>query len=188
MPTITTTPLTTPTIGTDPAPSTEVYLPADPVFVKVFDNSASTFTDLTTEANNAAANDVPFLPDPLGSGDIAYIGSTKRFDTLLINMGTAGEGTYGAIWEYHNGVTWTTLSFLYDSASGIDNLRASGHNALFLIPPTDMETQQVDSQTAFWIRLRVTSIGAGYVQPLGTQVWIRKVARKAAQIINIQMI
>lgn len=188
MPTITRTPLTTPPIGTAPVPGSEVYLPASPVLVKVFDDSAGTFTDLTTEANNAAANDVPLLPDPLGSNDIVYIGNERKFDTVLINMGIAGAGTYGSIWQYHNSSAWTALTLLYDSDNATDAFRVSGHFALFLEPPGDIARQIIDSQSAFWIRMLIQGAGAGYTQPVATQMWMRLLFAAAAAQIPVQII
>lgn len=186
MPTITQTPLATPTIGADPVPAPEVYLPIDPVFVKVFDDSAGTYTDLSTEANNPAVNDVPLLPDPLGANDLTYIGGSRKFDTILINMGIAGAGTYGAVWEYHNGSSWVSLSFLYDSVGEIVAFKVSGHWALFIEPPSNIVRQTVNNQSAFWIRQRITSPGAGYTQPVATQIWLRLLPG-AGQIIRIQV-
>ncbi len=50
-------------------------------------------------------------------GDYATIGYRQKFKKFVMNVGTAGVGTYTVAWEYWNGTTWTALTVTDDTTS-----------------------------------------------------------------------
>lgn len=186
MPTLTPAATSAPIPGIIPVVVLPVRSIVTPVYLKVYDSSVPSYTDYTTEANNPAANDAPLFPDPLDGGDRCYIGSDYKFDQLLVNMGTAGQGTYAAFWQYRGAVTWATLSFLFDSEDELLWFRVSNYMAVYLDVEDDWTKATLDGQSAYWIRLVITVPRVGYVQPVATQIWVHKIS--GGQIIHTQVI
>lgn len=128
----------------------------------------TTYTTLTTEANNATANDVTL---PYAAVNRAtYWGSSTPFTRLLINQGTAGVGSWIITWEYWNG-TWLPLSGVADGTS--DFMAAAGNHFVSFSLPTDWTTTTVgDTATPYYyVRARVSAFVSQSAAPLGTQMW-----------------
>jgi hypothetical protein len=136
---------------------------------RAYDHSGPTYTDETTEVNDATANDVTLLPATPAVNDAYYFGYASAWDWLNLNIGTAGAGTWTITWEYWNGSSWAALSGVHDTSNGF---RASGMNSVKFNRPYDWANHDVDGTTLYWIRGRVTSYSSVTTQPLGTQAWI----------------
>lgn len=132
----------------------------------VYLDDGGVFTDRTSQANSATANDVSLFPTVAALNDAFYFGKTaQKFDHITFEIGTAGTvGTM--VWEYYNGTAWTTLTLL----SGGSTLGTIGAGAITFTPPADWALATVDSQEAMWIRGRCLTT---YTQsPLATQIWM----------------
>jgi hypothetical protein len=138
---------------------------------RAYDHSGPTYTDETTEVNNADANDMTLLPATPAVNDAYYFGYASVWDWLNLNIGTAGAGTWTITWEYWNGSSWAALPGVHDTSNGF---RASGMNSVKFNRPDDWANHDVDGATLYWIRGRVTSYSSVTTQPLGTQAWIGK--------------
>lgn len=138
-----------------------------------FLDDGGVFTDDTTDANSAAANDVPLMPAVEAINDAFYFGGSLRggivpnlFQEIKINIGTAGVGNTIA-WEYYNGSAWASLT-VTDGTNGFTTL---GTNTVTFTPPTDWATVAVNAVTTYWVRARVTAAAFTTI-PLATQIWL----------------
>lgn len=133
------------------------------------DNGA--FTDETTAANEATANDMTLLPAaPVANQDGYYFGDSAQFGRLELNIGTQGAGTWTITWQYWDGTTWAALSGVVDDTSGFT--AAAGQHTVRWDVPTDWATTTVNSQGPFYyVRARLTAFSSITTQPLGTQGW-----------------
>jgi hypothetical protein len=127
-------------------------------------------TDETSEANNAAANDMTLLPSDGAINDYYSLGDASKFDAICVNVGTPGAD-YTLAYEYsRGGGAWATLLVVHDS---IGEWKNAGRGWLTFSRPADWATDTIAGITGmYWIRARATSVGVGFVQPLGTQSWI----------------
>lgn len=125
-------------------------------------------TTETTAANNSTAGDMTLTPATPAVNDAYYFGGTKKFNQVILNVGTAGVGTWTITWEYYNG-SWTSLSGVTD---GTNHFMSSGENEVNFTEPTDWVQTTVNSISAFWVRARVSAYTSITTQPLGTQSWI----------------
>jgi hypothetical protein len=147
------------------------------------------FTDYTVECNNDTANDFKLFPNsPAGgsNGDAFYIGITDidaDYVRYVINIGTAGAGTWTLVWEYYNGSSWTIISSeIASPATGYDigkigssppfnDFKTAGFGSLVFIPPSNWVQVAVNGVTKYWIRGRISAFTSMATQPLGTQLW-----------------
>ena len=119
-----------------------------------YDSGASSYTDNTTEANSVRGTPFYAFAETVGVGDIMYVGLSYRFLGITISLSTAGSG--GVLtWEYYDGSSWSALSGVAESASGADDLNASGKVSWSL--PEDWQDTSVDGNTLYWVRARVTT-------------------------------
>ncbi len=141
-----------------------------------FDGGGGVFTDFTTEANNATANDVPLLPDPKANGDGFYIGAAHKFPWILFNMGTAGVGTYEITWKYWDGSAWPQTNLIYDSST---NYKVTGLARVHIAIPSDWALKTIEGQNLFWLFGGVNPGQTMTTQPLATQIWVSGLAPRA---------
>ena len=146
-------------------------LTANAVSAAISEDNA-VFTDETTDANNATANDVTLMPTPAAATDRFYIGYSTPFSQAEINVGTAGAGTYTLTWEYWNGATWSALTV----EDGTDNFKIAGQNTILFTPPGDWATTSVNAQGPFYYIRCTRDAGTQTTQPLGTQIWATTLA------------
>jgi len=142
------------------------------------DNSAGTFTDETTDAGDAGADDVE-IPDPFDTSDALYMVYSAKYCAVVINVGTQGAGDAVAaetIWEYSKtGSTWGSLEAAsYELVDDSTALTAGTSTyVVSFVPPSDWATISVDSgPTGYGIRMRATADDVyNTTQPLITQMW-----------------
>jgi hypothetical protein len=115
-----------------------------------YDTSAGTFTDYTTQASNATADDVPLSGDV---GDIYYFQNPLSYMQAPLNFTITNQSNdYVYAWEYYNG-SWVAMNKTWDLT---ENFTKSGvvwnaHNNLASIT--------INSVTGSWIRLRIVNKG-----------------------------
>jgi len=132
----------------------------------VEDNSLSTFTEDTRDANDAGASDAPVFPATDAVNDSANFGHNERFSELQINTGTAGVGTYTVTWEYS---TASGFSALTDVTDGTGDFKTTGLQTVSYSIPDDWVTRSVGGDTRYWIRAR-RDAGTSTTNPSLTQV------------------
>jgi len=132
--------------------------------------SGPTWTDETTAANNATANDMNLFHTSPTADDAYYFGGKTPFKILTVNVGTAGVGTWTLIWEYYNGSIWVAIPDVYD---GTGSFKKSGSNNVSFSPPSNwaQTTLGPNSITCYWIRARLSVYSSMSARPLGTQSW-----------------
>ena len=142
-----------------------------------YDVSGPTYTEDTTDANDAGANDMDLFPAASGVNpqvnDSYYIGSFSPCGGYRINVGTAGvkaPGSYTLAYEYSQGSSnWAAHTNVTD---GTVEFTIVGLNNVTFDVPVDWVLGTVFGISAYWTRFRIsaatTPIG---VRPLGTQVW-----------------
>lgn len=141
----------------------------DEAIVAVAMDGAAPTTE-STEANNDTANDMTLLPAVPAENDAYYFGAAGEFDGVVVNIGTAGVGTWTITWEYYDGNSWEALSDVSDAT--VKFTAAAGEHLVTFTRPTDWATVAVNALTKYWIRARVSAYSAVTTQPLGTQAWL----------------
>ena len=119
------------------------------------DNSTSTFTDYTTEANNATINDVLLTFGAVN--DALYVGKTETFFSMKIKYSTKGiqAANTTVIVEYSKGSgVWATLDCIDESYA----FTKDAGTYLFYMPnkADDWAKNTVNSVSKYWLRFRLT--------------------------------
>lgn len=134
-------------------------------------DNGGAFTTETTASQNTTTNDMTLLPAVPEVNDAYYfnIGSSSGLyiSGLVINISTAGVGTWTITWEYYNGSTWAALSNVSDGTNGFTT---SGVQTVTWTAVTPSATT-VDSVSGRWVRARVSAYTSVTTQPLGAQAW-----------------
>lgn len=129
--------------------------------------SGPTYVDETTDANSAGANDWTFFPAG-ANADYATVGFFQKFKKIIVNVGTAGAGTYTVTWQYWNGA-WANLSGVSDGTNAFKN--SGSNNVTFTVPTDWIATSINGSPNLFYIRA-LKDTGSVTTAPLGTQGFI----------------
>lgn len=133
-------------------------------------------TDYTTEANEDTTDDVQLLPNSTGGGDGFYfLGSEinagmkmSDFILLVVNVTTAGAGSWTLTWYYWNGSDWAELST--NLKSNPLNFRTAGYNIVVITPPSDWEMVTILSRTGYGIFAKVTAYSSKTTTPLAGRI------------------
>ena len=128
-------------------------------------------TDETAAAQNPTANDMTLLPAVPAVNDAYYFGYSKKFNVMILNIGTQGVGSWTIVWEYWNGTAWSALVDLTDGTTGFT--AATGKKEVSHTPQGDWVLTTIQAMELYWIRARVSAYTSITTQPLGTQSWIR---------------
>jgi len=116
------------------------------------------FTDDTTDFNSAGTADVALMPASEAVNDAFYIGhATQKFGGIQLILSTAGVGT-AVVYEYYNGSAWVNLAtahLLQDDSTGL-TAGTSTYDITWLVP-TNWTKTTVDGDSAYWVRIRVTT-------------------------------
>lgn len=136
---------------------------------KVFAFDNPVYTDETTAATNAAADDMTLLPAAPAVNDCYYFGWTIPRPSFILNYSTQGDGDWTIVWEYYNGAAWATLPDISDGTGGF--LGDTGSQTISWTIPADWAVTTVNSVAdLYWVRARVSAFTSIVTQPLGTQV------------------
>lgn len=144
----------------------EVNETARPEMLGAVADDGGAQTDETQEANNSTADDMTLLPASPAAGDAYYFGGFGEFNTLTLNISTAGAGTWSIVWEYWDGAAWSALSGVTDNTNGFTT---GGVNDVTFTEPSNWETTTVTTIDAYWIRARVDTFTGITTQPLGQE-------------------
>jgi hypothetical protein len=127
-------------------------------------------TDETVQANSPDTNDMTLLPPDGSINDHYALGQAEQYDAICVLVGTAGSD-YSLTYEYSKGGgLWGLLTVFHDSMGEWKN---TGKGWLTFKRPLDWAADTVGGIPGlYWIRARANSVGAGFVQPVGTQAWI----------------
>jgi len=136
---------------------------------------SETFTDDTTDFNDAGANDCAMLPAHVAVGDAFYIGYTSPFLKSKLTIGTAkagGTGTYR--WEYWNGTAWAALTCQDDTTL---LTATAGTNYVSFAPPAawvaNTAANGPNGEALYFIRFTCTVLSVQPTTiPLLSQGWI----------------
>jgi len=142
-----------------------------PEYVYFYNANSDSYTDETEDASESTADDVYLPPQQTTTeGDAIYFGDSHKFNTVRINVTTAGSySDITIVWEYWDGSAWTTLS-VTDNTNGFTT---AGTNEVTFTPPGDWAKTSVNGTTAYWIRARAT-FGASpsiTTAPLAGEAW-----------------
>lgn len=135
----------------------------------VEDNSLSSFAIQSDEPNNDTANDTNVFPATAALNDAFYVVLNGDHDTININVGTAGVGTYSVTWEYWNGAAWTALSGVTDGTNAFKN---TGAQTVSFTRPTDWTWTDINAAGFYGlaVRARISSFTSMTTNPLVTRV------------------
>lgn len=151
----------------------------------VEDNSLASFTDDTRDANDPGANDAPVFPAADAINDSGNFGHAEPFNSLSINVGTAGVGTYTVTWEYWNGTAWTALIQVTD---GTGNFKTAGTSTVDYAVPGDWAATTLGGRGPFYyIRARRDG-GTSTTNPVMTQVQALMGGRVRWEQVNAEAI
>ena len=147
------------------------------IFDKVwlYDASANTYEDETTDAGDTGTADIAhsssssYVKDV---GDIAYLGKSTTFDAADWESSTIGTGSGTIVWEYcsaadgsGNCTTWSTLTF---TASSQPNFKGtSGYGAF--TSPSDWAAAKINSESTAYYYIRARTSVAYTVGPVGSE-------------------
>lgn len=136
-----------------------------------FTDDGGVFVDVTTDLNDAGADDVLIYPAVEAIGDAFYVGDDQLFGGVEIDMGVVGVGvTAIQAWEYWNGVAWTALTGMVDSSvAGGDTFGQDGFLTFSI--NSDWVKNEVNSSSKYWIRARMLVVYAT-TEPIATQAWL----------------
>lgn len=127
------------------------------------------FTDETTEANEATANDVTLLPAvPVAGVDRFNFGFATKVPSFDLNVSTAGTGTYTLVWEYWNGKSWATLPGISD---GTGDFKITTENPVSWTVPSDWALSNINGQGPFYFVRAEVQTGTVTIVPIGQQAF-----------------
>lgn len=131
------------------------------------------YVDLSTEFNEATADDVPALPATPANDDAIYFGhATKQFGRVDVNLTTDGDGTWTVTYQYKKSDgTWANLAGVSDATSGFV-AGGTGWMSLTFTVPEDWIQTDVDGVYGYWIRGVVSGYSAVVTRPLVGQGYI----------------
>jgi hypothetical protein len=136
----------------------------------VSDDGGTQAWDLT-DANDADIDDMELTPPTPAINDAYYFGYRYPFNGLTLKYSTAStDSSQTLAWEYYNGSSWTAVSGLTDGTSNYTAV--AGTKDVTWTRPKDWSTTAVLGLTLYWIRARVSAVGATPNQATGDQAWI----------------
>lgn len=133
-----------------------------------YDASAATYTAL-----HSLTPPFDLLPNPLGNGDILYLGSSISitnsgpFSNAIFDVGVATDANMPTAWEYFNGATWEDLGdFGPNVVDGTSEFRNTGINSVSWGQPIDWSPNDPGmGVSAYWVRFRVLTTGGATITP-----------------------
>lgn len=123
-------------------------------------HATTTYTDDTTDFQDAGASDAAL--ETLTNNDGFLVSSTKQFNALCINVGTASVGVPVRVLEYSSGTsTWTAITN-YISFAGASAVYPTGENVIVWVPPANWAVMAAGHGTGvtvghYGIRVRATT-------------------------------
>lgn len=151
-------------------PRTVLFTFADGPVDAAIAEDGGVFTDETTEANEATADDMTLFPAvPVAGVDRYNIGAENPFGRVDLNISTVGTGTYTVVFEYFNGSSFVALSGVVD---GTTDFKTSGLNSITFTIPTDWAATTINGQGPFFFIRAEIQTGTVTAVPLGQQAFL----------------
>ena len=124
-----------------------------------YDDSAGTYTDITTSVNDATLNDIDLSGDV---GDIIYLGMSATFLGRWHEIvSTNGANDYEYAFEYYSGTIggWQEFEYVWDSSNNF----AQNGSMYFSRAKRfyDLATTTINGYAGFWHRIRIVTKGTG---------------------------
>ena len=127
--------------------------------VLLYDASADSYEDLTSQAASSTAADVYHSSSGClvkDSGDTIYLGMDARFRIARLVLSTCGAGG-SLLVSYFDGADWQAFT----PAGGSPDLSAATTDLLFWTDyssvPADWQKRLVNSQSRYWVKIEVSS-------------------------------
>lgn len=141
----------------------------------VVQSANATWTDDTTDVNDAGTGDVALLPAYAVVGDGFYFGhATEKFCRIKATYSTARTGTATLTWKYWNGSAWTAITTFEDDTAGWST--SAGTEFLHFVPPSDWVANTAangpNGEAGYFVVCEATAITTYTAQPLGTRFWV----------------
>lgn len=137
-----------------------------------YQDDGGSFTDDTTDLNDAGTDDVAVFPTAEAQNDAFYFGDAAKFSGLKIVLGTAGSSAGVVAWEYYDGAAWTSLATAHKLQDDTDSFNATaGTYFVTFVQPTDWTKTTINSTEAYWVRARCTTV-YDTTNPLITQAYL----------------
>lgn len=111
-----------------------------------YDTGTDTYVDQRDEFNSAASGDCSPWPASPESGDAFYLGFPEPFESLSIDVGTAGVSAGSMGVQYWNGSSWVGLGAT-DNTNGLKNL---GVNTITWTSPSAWQKTDVNSGASLY--------------------------------------
>jgi hypothetical protein len=136
-------------------------------YAKIYDADIDTYQNLSA-VTGGTFTQWQVLPNAPATDDALYLGAARPWDVLTIDLAVAMAYTDGRAfaWQYWNGSSWATLPITYDQTGngydgGTSPLRIDG--VVLFATPADWAAVSVGGQSAYWVRLSVTTAGTGNI-------------------------
>lgn len=132
-------------------------------FCKTYDLSATEYQNVATSGTGAGYTaNYQLYPDTEQISDAVYFGAATPFGAIYTDV-AATVATYSAdavTWEYWDGNAWVALTIIYDKTDDDDQdgdrpFQVDGFT--IFSAPSNWASCAVDSQTAYWIRARLSA-------------------------------
>lgn len=146
------------------------------IFDKVwlYDASADTYEEETTDSGNTTAADIAHSNSATivkDTGDIIYMGKSTTFDAMSWVPSTVSVGGTNS-WQYCSAVdatptctTWTPITFTVQQNQG---WKGNGYGSF--TPPSDWQASKVNGESTAYYYVRDLTTGDYTVGPIGTQL------------------
>lgn len=125
--------------------------------VQTYDDTGSSYTDNTDEANTPGGTAFNVLNATPASNDAIYFGLANKFHGLTVRLFTAGVdgGSLAITWEYYDGSSWTSFTPTAET-TGADSFTADGRITWSSLSSWT-ETTVNGSSSLFFVRARLTA-------------------------------
>lgn len=123
-----------------------------------YDSATTTFTNYTTQANDATAGDVP-----LGTnvGDILYLRNSSvsnGINTPVFKFTVPSQtNNYTYAIEYYSGTSWKAVDKLWDRTANF----TSSDKELYFAYYSTWSSTTINGTAGLWLRIRITATGTG---------------------------
>lgn len=139
------------------------------------DSGGASYTDDTTDAQDAGASDVTmFLANQADDGFVVQ--GLDKFGVIAIDVGTAEAGSPVYVADYWNGSAWSTLTTII-----VPTGYTIAEHVIAFAPPTDWAALAAadtpvatDGLTTGYYAVKISASTAPTTSPLATQVWVSR--------------
>ena len=132
-------------------------------YCKTYDLSATEYQNVATSGTgDGYTANYQLWPDTEQINDAVYFGASAPFGCIYTDV-AATVATYSAdavTWEYYDGNAWVALTIIYDHTDSDDQdgdrpFQEDGYT--IFSAPTNWGLTTIDSQSAYWIRARLSA-------------------------------